>query len=195
METLPPLLAAEILFGAVGLFVGDLQKSLNRGGLEYWEIAQGVAVTYAMIGLLGGIITGIAIINWLSKRNKLDGAAEAANMPKSWLTGLEPEADKQLVAGYETTVSTSIDVIGFNLALILAGSGLAIILRAWGRSLDIPLIKAVLVWAYAIIVMWLVWLAMRRLGISLSRRSSEWSSCPNCAAPSRRTLKPKEGTS
>lgn len=145
---------------------GVIGNMLNGMGLEYWEIAQGVAVTYATIGLLGGIITGIALINWLSKRNKLDGAAEAANMPKSWLTGLEPEADKQRVAGYETTVSTSIDVIGFNLALILAGSGLAIILRAWVRSFDIPLIKAVPVWAYAIIVMWLVWLAMRRLGIS-----------------------------
>ena len=132
---------------------GVIGNMLNGMGLEYWEIAQGVAVTYATIGLLGGIISGIAIIKWLNGRNALEGSADAASLPKSWLTGLEPDPEKQRVAGRETTVSTSIDVIGFNLALILAGSGLAILLRAWVRSYDLPLIKAVPVWAYEIIVM------------------------------------------
>lgn len=145
---------------------GVIGNMLNGMGLEYWEIAQGVAVTYATIGLLGGIISGIAIIKWLNGRNALEGSADAARLPKSWLTGLEPDPEKQRVAGRETTVSTSIDVIGFNLALILAGSGLAILLRAWVRSYDLPLLKAVPVWAYAIIVMWVIWLVMNRLKIA-----------------------------
>ncbi|MFV0385378.1 sodium/glutamate symporter [Paracoccus sp. (in: a-proteobacteria)] len=145
---------------------GVIGNMLNGMGLEYWEIAQGVAVTYATIGLLGGIISGIAIIKWLSTRRMLDGSADSDSLPKSWLTGLEPDPEKQRIAGRETTVSTSIDVIGFNLALILAGSGLAILLRGWVRALDLPLIKAVPVWAYAIIVMWLVWIAMNKLKIA-----------------------------
>ncbi|WP_051357621.1 sodium/glutamate symporter [Leisingera caerulea] len=145
---------------------GVIGNMLNGMGLEYWEVAQGVAVTFATIGLLGGIIAGIVIINWLNKRKLLDGAADPQNLPKSWLTGLEPNPEKQRVAGRESTVSTSIDVLGFNLALILAGSGLAILLRSFVRSLDLPLIGVVPVWAYAIIVMWLVWLAMTRLGVA-----------------------------
>ncbi|MFV0475008.1 MAG: hypothetical protein ACK5MQ_12515, partial [Pikeienuella sp.] len=145
---------------------GVIGIMLNGMGLEDWEIAQGVAVTYATIGLLGGIISGIAIIRWLNGRKMLEGSANAESLPRSWLTGLEPDADKRRSAGKETTVSTSIDVIGFNLALIFAGSGLAILLRSWVRSLELPLIGAVPVWAYAIIVMWLVWLAMNKLGVA-----------------------------
>ncbi|MFV0336552.1 MAG: sodium/glutamate symporter [Tropicimonas sp.] len=145
---------------------GVIGNMLNGMGLEYWEIAQGVAVTFATIGLLGGIIAGIAIINWLNRHKRLEGSADSDNLPHSWLTGLEPDPEKQRIAGRETTVSTSIDVIGFNLALILAGSGLAILLRSWVRAMDLPLIKAVPVWAYAIIVMWLVWVAMNRLKIA-----------------------------
>ncbi len=145
---------------------GVIGNMLNGMGLEYWEIAQGVAVTYATIGLLGGIISGIAIIKWLNTRNMLEGSADPANLPKSWLTGLEPDAEKQRIAGRESTVSTSIDVVAFNFALILAGSGLAIVLRAWVRSLHLPLVGSIPVWAYAIIVMWLIWAAMTRLGIS-----------------------------
>lgn len=145
---------------------GVIGNMLNGMGLEYWEVAQGVAVTYATIGLLGGIIAGIAIIRYLNNRKLLDGSADADNLPQSWLTGLEPDAAKRRSAGSETTVSTSIDVLAFNLALILAGSGMAILVRAWVRSMDIPVIKAVPVWAYAIILMWLVWIVMNKLRIA-----------------------------
>ena len=145
---------------------GVIGNMLNGMGLDYWEIAQGVAVTYATIGLIGGIILGIAAIRWLNNRRDFEGSVSASSVPKSWLTGLEPDAGARRSAGSETTVSTSIDVLGFNLALILAGSGLAIMLRGWVRAADLPLVSAVPVWAYAIIVMWILWIVMNRLGIA-----------------------------
>lgn len=145
---------------------GVVGNMLNGMGLEYWEIAQGVTVTYATIGLIGGIIIGIAVIRWLNTRRMLEGSMSMASVPRSWLTGLEPDSDKQRPAGKETTVSTSIDVMAFNLALILAGSGLAILLRGWVKASGLPVISAVPVWAYAIIVMWVIWIFMNKLKIA-----------------------------
>lgn len=145
---------------------GVIGNMLNGMGLEYWEIAQGVAVTYATIGLIGGIILGIAIIRWLNNRSAFEGSVSSGSVPKSWLTGIEPNAEARRSAGSETTISTSIDVLGFNLALILAGSGLAILLRGWVRASQLPLVSTVPVWAYAIIVMWIIWVMMNKLGIA-----------------------------
>ena len=39
-------------------------------------------------------------------------------------------------------------------------------LRGWVRAADLPLVSAVPVWAYAIIVMWILWIVMNRLGIA-----------------------------
>lgn len=144
---------------------GVVGNMLEGMGLEYWEIAQGVTVTYATIGLIGGILAGIALIRRISERHGFANITSAEELPPSWLTGVQPNAAERRPAGHETTVSTSIDVFCFNLALILAGSGLAILVRRLINQLGVPVISVVPVWAYAIIVMWLVWLVMTKLGI------------------------------
>lgn len=144
---------------------GVVGNMLEGMGLDYWELAQGVTVTYATIGLICGILIGIAMIRYFSRRGGFEHIESAEQLPHAWLVGLQPNPDEQQVAGRETTVGTSIDVLCFNLALILAGSGVSVLARNLVRASGIPVIGAVPVWAYAIIIMWLVWLAMNKLKI------------------------------
>lgn len=144
---------------------GVVGNMLEGMGLPYWEIAQGVTVTYATIGLIGGILIGIALIRRISENHGFLNITSAEELPPSWLTGMQPDKAQQRPAGHESTISTSIDVLCFNLALILAGSGLAILVRNLVNAAGIPIVGAVPVWAYAIIVMWIIWLLMTKLGI------------------------------
>lgn len=140
--------------GLVGNFLNDL-------GLEQWEVAQGVTVTYATIGLLAGIIAGIGMIHRLRARHAFDHAVDLSRLTGSWMTGIQPDREAQQCAGRETTVSTSIDVLTFTVALILSGSALAVWLRSLVQGL--PVVGMIPVWAYAVIVMWVIWAVMSRL--------------------------------
>ena len=49
---------------------GAIGSLLMEGGASYWELSQGVLTTFATIGLLGGILLGVMIINRAAAKGK-----------------------------------------------------------------------------------------------------------------------------
>ncbi|UQT39742.1 hypothetical protein M5E89_01015 [Acidaminococcus intestini] len=49
---------------------GAIGSLLMEGGASYWELSQGFLTTFATIGLLGGILLGVMIINRAAAKGK-----------------------------------------------------------------------------------------------------------------------------
>ena len=88
---------------------GKLLESFGIPQYE-WEIAQGVAMTTATVGLIGGMIFGIIFINIAVRRNKTNiiKAIKKNNEDKSMEIGYNRDITKQNSLGRETFLSSSI---------------------------------------------------------------------------------------
>ena len=81
--------------GAAGL-LGNMLQSMN---LPYWETAQGVAVTTATFGLVGGIIIGMVLINWTVRRGHTILLKKPSDIPESFKVGFIKDLAKQASIG------------------------------------------------------------------------------------------------
>lgn len=140
--------------------LGNILSSLN---LPYWEISQGVAITTATFGIVGGILIGIVLINWAARNGQTVLLKKPADIPEPIRVGYEKDISKQSSIGRETTMSSSIDTVAFHAALIFVACGLAYILINIMKTLKIPVLSSISVWAYAMIVMFVIWGIMVKL--------------------------------
>lgn len=147
--------------GTAGL-MGNMLKGMN---LPYWEIAQGVGITTATIGLLGGILGGIVLINWAARTGKTKLLDKPGDIPMHIQVGYQTDVTKQPSVGRETTNSSSIDTFAFHSAIILAACGVAYMIIHYLKAFNVPVLKDISVWGYAIIVMFGVWYVMVKLKI------------------------------
>ena len=110
----------ELAIGFVGGHgtAGTLGNTLKELNLPYWETAQGVATTTATFGIVGGILIGIALINWAARSGRTALLNKPADIPAVFLRGYERDVTKQHSMGRETTQSSSIDALAFHTALI-----------------------------------------------------------------------------
>lgn len=97
---------------------------------EGWADAKSVGQTFATIGLLLGLIGGVAIINFAARRGYTKVIASSDKLPQDMLTGLVPKEKRQSLGG-ATTSSMSIDALGWHLALVLVAVGGAYLLNSW----------------------------------------------------------------
>ncbi|TMN21695.1 hypothetical protein FH966_01935 [Lentibacillus cibarius] len=139
--------------GTAGV-IGSLLKSMN---LPYWEVAQGLTVTSATVGIVGGILIGVMMINYAARKGYTNYLLGPGKFPKEERIGVQRDPYQQNSFGKETTLSSSIDVLTFHTALILGGSGLAYGLLSLVKYFNVPFISNVPIWAYAIVVMYGVW--------------------------------------
>lgn len=95
--------------------VGSVYKDLG------WNDALGLGMTSATVGIIGGIILGIIIINWGTRRGYTRYVGSPKDLPTDLRTGLIPP-ENQRVGGKITVSSISIDPMAFHLALILLAS-------------------------------------------------------------------------
>lgn len=77
-----------------------------------------LANTFATIGIVGGIILGIIIINWGTRRGYTHYVTDPQDLPVELLTGLVPE-EKQRPAGKVTISSISVDPMAFHIGLVI----------------------------------------------------------------------------
>lgn len=86
-----------------------------------WEEASALGYTTATVGIVGGIILGIAVINWGTRKGYTNYVVSPKNLPNSMRTGLiEPEEQS---FSTKTTVSTiCLDPMAFHLAVVLLPS-------------------------------------------------------------------------
>ena len=164
-EALYDVFGIELSIGFVGGHgtAGTLGNMLSELNLPYWQTAQGVAITTATFGIVGGILIGIAMINWAARHGQTAVLKKPADIPEPIRVGFERDISKQCSVGRETTLSSSIDTLAFHSALIFVACGLAYLLLMVTKKFHVPVLSSISVWAYAMIVMFIIWGIMSRL--------------------------------
>lgn len=95
-----------------------------------WEEAQALGMTSATVGIIGGIVGGVALINWATRKGLTNFITSPAELPTELRTGIISE-EKQQPYGKATVASISIDPISFHLGLLLIPSVLGYYLSEW----------------------------------------------------------------
>lgn len=159
---------AELSIGFVGGHgtAGILSNILSDLNLPYREIAQGVATTTATFGIVGGILIGIILINWAARNGYTQILKRPADIPESIRIGFEKDILKQNSIGRETIISSSIDTVAFHSALIFTACGLAYLLLSFIKKFKVPVLSSITVWAYAMIIMFIIWGIINKLKLS-----------------------------
>lgn len=157
----------ELAIGFVGGHgtAGTLGNMLSEMNLPYWQTSQGVGITTATFGIVGGILIGIALINWAARHGQTALLKKPADIPQPIRVGFEKDPAKQGSVGRETTMSSSIDTMAFHAALIFLACGLAYLALQGAKAAKIPVLESISVWAYGMIVMFIIWGIMCKLKI------------------------------
>lgn len=128
----------EMVFGFNGghALAGLLSSLLMENGKDYWETAQSVGCTYSTIGLLGGLIFGIIMINRAIKKGRTSVVKSSAVLDENMTRGYIKDIDAQGVIGRESTHNSAINAVTVHIALILIVSYLGWLLNTiftdWG---------------------------------------------------------------
>lgn len=141
-------------------------KLLEGFGIPQWEIAQGVALTTATIGLIGGIVFGIIFINLAVRKNKTKIIKRINdNADKSVEVGYNKDTNKQNSLGRETFLSSSIETITFHLAIIFTVCGIAYIVLNFVKKMNIAGLNVLPVWTYSMIIMFALNFIIKKLNL------------------------------
>lgn len=108
-------------------FVGGHGTAAAIGGVlveNGWLDAVSIGQTFATIGLLGGIIGGVTIINIGARKGKTSIIKSVEDLQEEMLTGLVKEEDRS-VFGSNTVNAMSIDTLTWHFSLILIAVGMA----------------------------------------------------------------------
>ena len=146
---------------------GKLLESFGIPQYE-WEIAQGVAMTTATIGLIGGMIFGIIFINIAVRKNKTNiiKAIKKNSEDKSMEIGYNKDITKQNSLGRETFLSSSIETITFHLAIIFTVCGIAYIVLNFVKKMNIAGLNVLPVWTYSMIIMFALNFLIKKLNLT-----------------------------
>ena len=141
-------------------------KLLEGFGIPQWEIAQGVALTTATVGLIGGIVFGIIFINLAVRKNKTKIIKLINdNADKSMEVGYNKDINKQNSLGRETFLSSSIETITFHLAIIFTVCGIAYIVLNFVKKMNIAGLNVLPVWTYSMIIMFALNFIIKKLNL------------------------------
>lgn len=149
----------ELSIGFVGGHgtAGTLGNTLSGMNLPYWETAQGVAITTATFGIVGGILIGIVLINWAARKGHTAMIDKPSDIPLPLRVGFEKDVTKQASIGRETTMSSSIDTMAFHAALIFLACGLSYFVSSFAKANKLFILKDISVWAYGMVIMFAIW--------------------------------------
>ncbi len=122
--------------------------------IPYWAEAQGIATTFATIGLIGGMMLGIWLINMASRKGATTILQKPSEMPEQLTYGYTKDINKQTSLGRDTTNNSSIESISVHIAVILIGCGIAYWILDLAKTHNIRGVSSVPVWFIALIVMY-----------------------------------------
>ncbi|MGN1157365.1 MAG: sodium/glutamate symporter [Agathobacter sp.] len=123
-------------------FIGGHGTAAAIGGVladNGWEEAVSIGQTFATIGLLGGILGGVVIINIGARKGHTAIIKNVKDLPDEMLTGLIPE-EKRTPMADNTVNSMSIDGLTWHLSLVLIAVGMAYLVNA-GLKIVFPQIS------------------------------------------------------
>lgn len=133
---------------------GAIGNILMEGGVAHWEIAQGVVTTYATIGLLGGLLLGVFLINRAAKKGQTVLLKGAGSLSDSSAYGYTKNIEEQESMGRTTTTSSSIETLTVHIAIILGDCLLAYWLRGLAVKYHVIGFQDIPVWPYALVLMY-----------------------------------------
>lgn len=131
--------------------VGNILEGL---GLDYWATAQGVAITFATVGLIGGMLIGIYLINRAAAKGQTAMLSKPGELPPLTAYGFTKDISAQPNMGRETTNSSSIETITVHLAIMLVDCGLAYWLLGLAKTYKVPGLSSIPVWFYGLLIMY-----------------------------------------
>ena len=127
--------------------VGEMFK--DYGYSEFFDLGN----TSATVGLVGGIIVGMFLINWGTRKNYTNYVSSPKDLPEEIKKGLIP-IDKQKYSGKITISNMSLGPLIFHLSLALVAAYLGRITSKFIQSkinwLSIPVFVLALVFGYVI---------------------------------------------
>lgn len=135
----------------------SLGSALQDFGNPNWQAAQDAAMTTSTVGLIGGIIMGIIIINIGIKRGYTSQVKEAAKSSVEMRTGLYPKDAELEAMGKQTTVPNSIETLTLHLALIIGVSAVGYVLENVLGQIDNIIFASMSAFFYSMLVMLVVW--------------------------------------
>lgn len=147
---------------------GLISRTLKELGSQYWNLAQGITVTMATIGLVFGILFGIYQINRGSKKGKTKIIKDVLELPIELKKGYCKNLLKQESIGRETMFSTSIDTLAFHLALVMSVCGISQLTLGIFKRYNIPIISKLSLWSYGMLVMFIFWSIMKKMKLDWS---------------------------
>lgn len=153
------VMGLELAFGFNGGhgMSATLGAALQEVSNPNWQAAQDAAMTTATVGLIGGIILGIIIINIGIKKGYATQVKEAAKASKEMRTGLYDKDDELQEMGKQTTVPNSIETLTLHLALIIGVSAIGYILESVLGKIDNIIFASMSAFFYSMVVMLVVW--------------------------------------
>lgn len=141
------LLLATGFYGGHGTAaaVGSMYEDLG------WMEATDLGMFVATVGIVGGIVIGMMIINWGTRKGYTKYVDSPESLPNELKTGLIP-LEKQKKSGRITVSNISIDPLAFHVSLVLIPSILGYYLSKYIQSkiawLSIPAFCLSLVFAF-----------------------------------------------
>lgn len=141
------LLMATGFYGGHGTAaaVGAVYK--DYGWPEFFDLGNASAT----VGLVGGIVIGMALINWGTRKGYTIYVNSPKELPEEIRTGLIPK-DKQKSAGKITVSNMSLDPLVFHLAIALfvtlLGEWFSGLIKGYVSWLSIPVFVSALIFGY-----------------------------------------------
>lgn len=141
----------EMVFGFNGghALAGLLGGLLRDNGKEYWEVAQSIGSTYSTIGLLGGIITGVLLINRAIHRGETAVVKESAALDDTTTYGFTKKISDQPSVGRETTNNSAISTVTVHVALLLVVSYIGYLLNTFFSAMGWDFLSALPAYIWA----------------------------------------------
>ena len=132
---------------------GAVGAILRGFGEPFWELGQGITTTTATIGLIGGMIIGIMLINIAARKGKTTILKDPREVPFELKQGYTKDTSKHASLGRETFFSSSIETITLHLAFIFLAVGGGYYLRGALVKTGIRAFTSLPVWFYALFAM------------------------------------------
>ncbi|MGI6774303.1 sodium/glutamate symporter [Acetomicrobium sp.] len=121
--------------------------------LGCWDEALALGMTSATVGIIGGIVGGVSLINWATRKKITNFITTPSELPQELRTGIVPKPN-QKPYGKATVSSISIDPITFHVGIILIPSVLGYYISNWlgtiNPNLKIPEFASALIVAYVV---------------------------------------------
>lgn len=139
---------------------GSMLQALNQ---PYWETAQGVVSTTATVGMIGGLLIGITMLNVAARKGYTVCVKDASQVPLETRVGFFDKGTELPDMGKQTAVTNNIETLTLHLAVLLAATGGGYVLAGYVSKLKWSLLGALATWIYALAIMCVIWFVIRKL--------------------------------